>query len=108
MCEHGSETVVRVKIPADLSYNGQERWKNAKIDGCIAPLVDALNKGGIYTRSSCCGHGRGLGGITLENQGELIILSPDVARRYFAFKGNPEMQAAVLLIATYGLMERRQ
>lgn len=30
----------------------------AKVDSCIAPLVQVLNDYGIQTVSSCCGHGK--------------------------------------------------
>lgn len=48
---------VNVKIPADLSHTGKAYWKDAKIDACIADIVDALQASGIDMRGSCCGHG---------------------------------------------------
>lgn len=45
-----------------------------EIDSCLAPLVDALNKGGVKTISSCCGHGKGWGFVQLEDR--LIIITP--------------------------------
>ena len=50
-CEHGDTVPVRVVL-------SDGTWGLAKIDRCIAPLVAALNKGGIKTLSSCCGHGK--------------------------------------------------
>lgn len=42
-------------------------------DQCIAPLVAALNAGGIATVASCCGHGRRPGAIAFADGRELII-----------------------------------
>lgn len=51
-------------------------------DPCIAPLVAALNSGGLRTVASCCGHGRRPGQIALADGRELFI-TPDyeAARR---------------------------
>lgn len=73
MCEQGAYKLVGVKIPADLSFNGKGHWKEAKIDACIAPIVEALQKGGIDMRGSCCGHGKGTGEIELQDGRTLII-----------------------------------
>jgi hypothetical protein len=43
------------------------------IDACISPLVKLLNYNGIGTVASCCGHGKVLGNIALEDGRELII-----------------------------------
>ena len=66
--------LVKVKIPADLSSTGKVKWKRALIDGCIAPIVRALQKGGIDMRGSCCGHGKGFGDIHLQDNRMLIII----------------------------------
>lgn len=73
MCRWGTETIVRVKIPADLSHTGQAYWKNCGVDACIADLVRALQEGGIDMRGSCCGHGREPGRIDLADGRTLII-----------------------------------
>ena len=73
MCEWGTEVELFVLIPAQLSHTGELRWDKKKIDACIAPIVDALNNAGIYTASSCCGHGKGDGEILLHDGRELII-----------------------------------
>ena len=44
---------VNVKIPADLSHTGKAYWKDAKIDACIADIVDALQASGIDMRGCC-------------------------------------------------------
>jgi hypothetical protein len=81
MCEHGTNTLVRVRIPADLSCSGRAKWKRMRIDACIAPLVRALQEGGVNMRGSCCGHGEGPGSIDLEDGRTVVILSKDQARR---------------------------
>ena len=48
-------------------------WKIAKIDFCIAPIVRALQFGGIDMISSCCGHGERDGWIKLADGRTLII-----------------------------------
>ena len=75
---------VRVKIAADVSCNGSEKWKDCKIDSCIADLVQALQLAGINMRSSCCGHGKGEGEITLADGRMLLVLSKSMAARYSA------------------------
>jgi len=70
----GRKTIgVNVKIPVDLSYSGRSHWKMAKIDACIAPIVKALQEGGIDMRASCCGHGKTDGRIDLQDGRILII-----------------------------------
>lgn len=67
MCKHGDEVILRVPIPAILSYTGEFRWDCKGVDACIAPIVAALNDAGIYTSSSCCGHGKSNGIISLHD-----------------------------------------
>jgi hypothetical protein len=50
--------------------------KKVDVDGCIAPLVSALNAAGIETIACCCGHGKRPGNIALKDKRELII-APD-------------------------------
>jgi hypothetical protein len=64
---------VRVHIDADLACEGHEKWKRVKIDKCIAPIVKALQKGGINMRGSCCGHGKDIGEIELSDGRKLLI-----------------------------------
>ncbi len=65
MCKHGTDTLVRVKIPAHLSHTGKVRWDEKGIDACIAKIVGALTKGGLWPIQSCCGHGEREGRIDL-------------------------------------------
>lgn len=73
MCKWGTTEKVLVKIPADLSNTGKEEWRKMGIDKCIAPLVRALQKGGIDMNTSCCGHGGNLGDIHLQDGRILLI-----------------------------------
>jgi hypothetical protein len=73
MCEWGTDVLVCVPIPADLSYTGEARWDVKGIDRCIAPIVAALNAGGVLTASSCCGHGKACGEILLHDGRRLVI-----------------------------------
>lgn len=73
MCEVGEYELVKVKVPADLSHTGKAYWKKKQIDKCIAPIVKALQEGGIDMRGSCCGHGKMDGDIHLQDNRILII-----------------------------------
>lgn len=75
------EDIVRVKIAADLSCTGKERWKDIGIDRCIALLVSALQNGGIDMRGSCCGHGKRRGEIHLQDGRILLVLNKEQADR---------------------------
>lgn len=46
----------------------------ARVDGCIADLVQALNDAGLATFNSCCGHGKHIGVIDLLDGRELLVL----------------------------------
>lgn len=73
MCQHGDDVIVRVKIDASLSHSGTAYWAEKGIDRCIAPLVRALQEGGIDMLGSCCGHGKGDGSIILADGRVLSI-----------------------------------
>jgi len=64
---------MEVTVPAALSHTGEERQKLIGVDACIAPIVRALNAGGVPTDASCCGHGKAPGNIALADGRELII-----------------------------------
>jgi len=82
MCKQGDTVPVYVTIPADLSTTGEVQAKCAEIDRCIAPIVSALQRAGIDMRGSCCGHGKGLGDIHLQDGRLLLILDQAEATRY--------------------------
>ncbi len=75
MCNYGETTTVRVKVAADLDRTETEQWRDKPIDACIAPLVAALQNGGIDMRGSCCGHGKGDGDIYLQDGRVLVVKS---------------------------------
>ncbi|MEN6462797.1 MAG: hypothetical protein ABFC94_15690 [Syntrophomonas sp.] len=77
MCEHGNEIMLDLTIPAYLSHTGRGFIKSCGIDACIAPIVKALNDGGIYTITSCCGHGKEPGSILLADGYEILIIAPE-------------------------------
>jgi len=72
MCQDNYKEI-RVKIQKDLSCTNEEYMKLAKIDACIADIVEALQCHGIDMRSSCCGHGKSNGYITLQDGRTLVI-----------------------------------
>jgi len=74
MCKWGTENMVKVLIPEELSHTDKARWAKKGIDSCIAPIVKALQNAGINMTGSCCGHGSHLGSIQLADGRELLIL----------------------------------
>lgn len=73
MCQWGDDVRVLVTVPAELSHTGKARRAFKGIDRCIAPIVRALNRAGILTIQSCCGHGKGDGRIDLADGRTLFI-----------------------------------
>lgn len=74
MCRWGDSVNVDVTVPAHLSHTGAARRKVVSIDRCIAPIVEALNRGGCATEASCCGHGQLPGTIILRDDTWLMIM----------------------------------
>lgn len=66
MCEHAPNREAAMVTVAE----------NVWCDPCLAPLVRALNGGGLPTVASCCGHGTHYGSIALADGRQLVIL-PD-------------------------------
>lgn len=85
MCKWGTDVVIEVTIPAELSYTGKERKKRVGIDACIAPIIKALNEAGIRTDYSCCGHGK-KDGVILLNDGRVLIINSAEVERQGGFK----------------------
>lgn len=79
MCQWGTSEPVWVKIDASLSHTGGDYWREMGIDACIAPLVRALQEGGIDMLASCCGHGKADGYIWLAD-GRMLIIKSAAAR----------------------------
>lgn len=74
MCTWGTTETVRIAA----GWNGSGRphrtlGYDIPVDACIADLVKALNDGGVVTRDSCCGHGRGPGMIRLRDGRRLVV-----------------------------------
>jgi hypothetical protein len=68
MCEWALDDVVI--DPGTPERHGRDGvW----CDPCIAPLVKALRDAGIRSVASCCGHGRNVGSIVLDDGRELVI-----------------------------------
>lgn len=82
MCEPGESVYVLVNMPEDLSSDGSAKVTYKKIDKCIAPLVWALQRGGIDMRASCCGHGKGAGVIYLQDGRVLVIMNSEKFDKY--------------------------
>lgn len=63
MCNHENREAAMVVIdPGTPERHGRDGvW----CDPCLAPLVKALNDGGVRTVASCCGHGAHAGSIAL-------------------------------------------
>jgi hypothetical protein len=75
MCKHGSTVLVEtLRGPAN-------------VDSCIADIVAALNKSGMRTHASCCGHGQLPGWISLSDGRELRIMSFEQAQGIDALIG---------------------
>lgn len=61
--------------------------KTIAVDSCIADLVDRLNKAGISTVASCCGHGQLPATIALEGDRWLMLMDRATRERLEASFG---------------------
>lgn len=61
-------------MKAPVGRDGQERWSWQQIDTCLAPIVKALQEGGIDMLGSCCSHGKAIGRIDLADGHTLLIV----------------------------------
>lgn len=66
MCAHGEVEVVKIGD------------REVPVDRCLAPIVRALNDGGVQTAMCCCGHGEHDGFILLgrDEQYQLLVVVP--------------------------------
>jgi len=82
MCKHGI-TATQVKLAKPRS----DGRTHAPIDPCIAPIVQALNDGGILTIASCCGHGHRPGSIIFQDEKgehqEMMVMPHAEARKLY-------------------------
>lgn len=97
MCEWGDTVHKFVLVPAEdhHSQDGEPHWEYKPIDSCIAEIVDALNKAGIYTSGSCCAHGKGVGFISLHDGRQLFVATGVDAGVYSDMIRNLDVGAAV-------------
>lgn len=73
MCDYANRETAMTVLYRDAT--GQPTvW----CDPCLAPLVRALNDGGLPTVASCCGHGRHPSRVTLAD-GREVFVAPDRA-----------------------------
>ena len=86
MCKWGNYETLFLTIVKELSYTGKERMKMVKVDKCIAPIIKALNQGGIITTYSCCRHGEDDGIIVLKD-GRCLTLKENTLD-VWGFKNN--------------------
>lgn len=77
MCKWGDTVAIEV------SKDG----KTTRVDKCIVSIVVALNRGGVKTTASCCGHGKGPGCIILEDGRELVIAKDFETARFLERAG---------------------
>jgi hypothetical protein len=69
MCDHENREAAMVTIRRD-----DEGAPTVWCDPCLAPLIEALNTGGIPTVASCCGHnGRGSDGEQADAPGWVML-----------------------------------
>ena len=88
-CSHCGKERILMRLPGGT--------RDEAIDPCLAPIVKALNDGGILTAASCCGHGGGMGDIWLDD-GRVLAVFDD----WDAYKAMWDMAEA------QGLNEPRQ
>jgi hypothetical protein len=73
-------------ISDERSHTGKKYHKDVGIDRCIAPVIKALNEGGIETVECCCGHGKCLGYIALADGRVLVPLADKEAWDKFRYQ----------------------
>jgi hypothetical protein len=80
MCTHGTTTTLLLPTPDPLDSDGlRHNLRLWPVDGCIAPIVAALNAAGVTTTGSCCGHGAVAGTILLADGRVLVITTREAA-----------------------------
>lgn len=57
-----------------MAING----RRVDVDLCIADIVAALNAANIHTKGSCCGHGKLLPTVILEDE-RMLVIYPSIA-----------------------------
>jgi len=90
LCSEG--TKLFVTISEDIACDGISRKKHKMIDSCLAPIVRALEHYKVFMRSSCCGHGKYLGHIALQDGRVLVVLEGEAANTFLISGRLPENQ----------------
>lgn len=72
MCDHSPNREAAMVVTHRKADGTPRVW----CDPCIAPIIRALNDGGLPTAASCCGHGNRVGRISLADGRELFLV-PD-------------------------------
>jgi hypothetical protein len=75
VCKHGDTIPLQLTVPAHLSHTGKSFVKTCNVDRCVAPIIKALNDGGVLTDGHCCGHEKMWGSISLVD-GRWLIVAP--------------------------------
>lgn len=58
MCKHGTMAELKIKV--------FDQSKEITVDKCLVPLIKTLNRYGVQTLNSCCGHGSCRGAIVID------------------------------------------
>lgn len=64
--------------------------RQVDVDRCVAPIVKALNDGGVVTAMACCGHGKHEGFILLAD-GRVLAVLPQSAFKERGYQKVAEM-----------------
>ena len=73
MCEHGTTRVISI-------WNSKLKTvREVGVDSCIAEFVMMLNRNGMETIASCCGHGNQPTSIILRDDTWILFLSREQA-----------------------------
>lgn len=108
MCKWGTDVVMPLEIPADVSHSGKAYIKNVGVDACLAPIIKALNDAGVKTVACCCGHGKSLGSIHLADKRVLLIYPDRASAERIAYRtARPCLQGHSAGCATVGLDRSR-
>lgn len=72
MCDHKEREAAMTTLAVDAAGKPTV-W----CDPCLAPLVKALNDGGISTVASCCGHGTHVGSVALSDGRWIVVMTAE-------------------------------
>lgn len=85
--DFGTVKPVKLSMLYAILPNGEEKYKDVNIDACISQVLKHLWDNGIFTLSSCCGHGNRPPSIVLaeseENYKKIRKLIKEKDERWF-------------------------